>query len=113
MFWLSFQNHRGEQVTTEKKAWIENFQVDAEKGSGKCDLNHVIKIEEPPSIELRNWLQSDVLITLKTSQPKIILQTLEEGDIIKDIKIDDNGLPVTEEKVLGVSMMVPLIDHVD
>ena len=41
--------------------------MDTEKGTGKCDLNHMITIEEPPSIEMRDWLQGDMLITLHTS----------------------------------------------
>jgi Leucine-rich repeat (LRR) protein len=85
MFWLSYMNHKGQEVVTEKRAWIEHFSVDTEKGTGKCDLNHMITIEEPPSIEMRDWLQGDMLITLHTSQPKVIDKTLEEGEIVKDI----------------------------
>lgn len=45
---------------------------------GKCDFNQNLLIEEVPSIELRDWLLNDVLITLWESRP-IIKKVKEEG----------------------------------
>ena len=104
MFWLTYRNHRGEERQTEKRAWIDHFQLDAEKGTGKCDFNHQIKIEEAPTNELRDWLQGDLFVTLHSSQPKIVNRQLDDGDPVKDVQIDDDGLPETETKVCGVSI---------
>ena len=63
-FWVQYRDHHGNNVASDKKAWVEHFMVDAESGKGKTDLNFTLRIEEPPSTELRNWLESDVFIEL-------------------------------------------------
>jgi len=65
--------------------------VDAEKGTGKTDLNYTLRIEEAPTTALRDWLESDVFIELHTSQPKFRYKILEEGQAepVKDVVPDD------------------------
>lgn len=107
-FWVKYRDHRGEIVVSEKKSWIEHFMVDAEKGTGKTDLNFKLRIEEAPSTALRNWLENDVFIELHTSQPKFGYKILEEGQAepAKDVCLDDQGKPLIESKLLGVSIKI-------
>ena len=118
LYWLTYTNHHGEVVQTEKKCWIEHFKVDAESGSGKTDVNYSLRIDEPPSYLLRDWLDSDVFIELHCSQPKFEFKILEENqEPLKDVVIDEtDGLPKIEQKVIGVSsfglVLVPLTKFV-
>ena len=104
IFWLTYTNHHGEIVQTEKRSWIEHFQVDAEKGTGKSDVNYTLRIDEAPSTLLRDWLDSDLFLELHCSQPKFAFKILEENsEPTKDIVIDQaDGLPKIEHKILGV-----------
>ena len=61
-------------------------------------------MEEAPSVELRDWLCDDLFVSLLTSQPKVVIQTLDDGEAVKDIKLGEDGLPEIEEKTLGVSV---------
>ena len=108
LYWLTYTNHHGDAVQTEKRSWIEHFQVDSEKGIGKADLNYTLRIDEPPSTLLRDWLDSDLFIELHCSQPKFQFKILEENqEPMKDIVIDEtDNLPKIEHKVLGVSVIV-------
>ena len=109
IYWLTYMNHHGESVSTEKRSWIEHFQVDAEKGTGKSDVNYTLRIDEPPSTQLRDWLDSDLFLELHCSQPKFEFKILEEtnSEPLKDIVIDKaDGLPKIEHKILGVSSLI-------
>ena len=64
VYWLRYENHLGEEVVTNKRCWIEHFQVDAEKGIGKANMDYTLRIDEPPSEALRDWLDADVFIEL-------------------------------------------------
>ena len=89
IFWLTYTNHHGEIVQTEKRSWIEHFQVDAEKGTGKSDVNYTLRIDEAPSTLLRDWLDSDLFLELHCSQPKFAFKILEENsEPTKDVVID-------------------------
>jgi len=78
LFWLRYTNHLGEEINTEKKAWIEHFLVDTEKGTGKTDLKYTVRIEEKPTCKLRDWLESGLFVTLHCSQPKFQLKLLAD-----------------------------------
>ena len=70
-----------------------------------------MRIDEPPSHLLRDWLDSDVFIELHCSQPKFEYKILEENqEPLKDVVIDDtDGLPKIEQKVIGVSFDLVLV----
>ena len=38
----------------------------------KCDVGFKLRIEERPSVDLRNWMYNDVLVTFWESRPKLI-----------------------------------------
>ena len=78
-YWIEYSNHRGETIVSEKRYWIENFMIDAEKGTGRTDLNYTVRVEEAPSTMLRDWLESDVFVELHMSQPKFQFKIMEEG----------------------------------
>jgi len=67
MFWLRFRDCRGNFVETEKRAWIDHFQVDKESNVGKCDFNFIYDLIEPPTLEFREWLREDLLVYLISS----------------------------------------------
>ena len=66
-YWVKYRDHFGDEVLSDKKSWLEHFQVDAEKGTGRCDLEHSLKLSEPPSVELRDWLLNDIYVELYCS----------------------------------------------
>lgn len=104
-FWVKYRNHHDEVVVTEKRSWIEHFMIDNEKNTGKTDFNYTLRIDEAPTTELRDWLESDVFVELHMTQPKFKLRILEEGQTepVKDVDLDSDGKPLLEEKMLGVS----------
>lgn len=105
-YWIKYTDHLGDEVVSEKKSWLEHFQVDLEKGTGRCDLEHSLKLSEPPSVELRDWLLNDIYVELYCSQPLFTHKMNEEEQPVKDVQLDESGQPETEEKVVGVSITV-------
>ena len=87
--------------------------MDAEKGTGKTDVGYTLRIDEPPSTHLRDWLDSDVFIELHCSQPKFEFKILEENqEPLKDVVIDEaDGLPKIEQKVIGVSVQLAFFKY--
>lgn len=74
---------------------------------GKTDLNYTVRVEEAPSTLLRDWLESDVFVELHMSQPKFQFKILEEGQAepVKDTVLDEDGKPMIETRMLGVSRL--------
>ena len=62
-------------------------------------------MEEAPTTALRDWLESDVFIELHMSQPKFQFKIMEEGQAepVKDTILDDEGKPMIESRMIGVS----------
>lgn len=91
--------------------------MDKETNHGKCDFSYKLRIEEAPSVELREWLREDVLIELHESRPKIVSKksTEDESVTVKDVDIDEDGQPVIEEELLGLLRLEAskLIQNVD
>ena len=112
-FWLRYRNQHGEEVVTQRRSWLEHFQIDAEKGTGRTDMEYTLRIEEAPSTALRNWLEGDIFVELYSSQPKFHLKILEEGQTepVKDTVLDDEGKPSIETKMLGVSTRLVKTDR--
>jgi hypothetical protein len=109
-YWITYTNHRGEEITSQKRIYNRNFQVQEnpekpETKIGKCDFDHQIVIEEVPSIELRDWILNDVIINLWESRPIINKVRDEELDKELDrVQIDpETELPKVETLDRGVS----------
>lgn len=67
-------------------------------------MGYTLRIEDKPSCDLRDWLESDLFVTLHCSQPKFEIKLLEENtDQQKDVVLDTDGLPKLEHKTIGVS----------
>lgn len=69
VFWLEYIDHNGNHKQTAKQSYLKNFQVEdlVEKPgqkTAKTDFNYKIRIQEAPTVELRDWLLNDVFITL-------------------------------------------------
>ena len=45
-FYLSYKDQLGNRIETEHKAWINDFQVDKEAGTGKCDFKYDLVLED-------------------------------------------------------------------
>lgn len=103
VFWLSWLNHHGQAVETEKKVWIQNFLVEKESGTGKTDFNFKLRMSERPSYELREWMRRDLLVELWETRPKITEKRQEDETIVKDVQLEANGKPVIEKRLRGVS----------
>lgn len=86
-YWVTYTNHNESEIQTVKKSYIRHFQVEEnlEKPGnmvGKTDLDYQLCIEQIPSIEVRDWLMEDVVITLWESRP-IILKVKEDGSEVE------------------------------
>ena len=97
-YWLEYHDHNGGVVKTEKRSYIKHFQVveNEEKKTGRTDFEFKLRIEQEPSIELRDWLQNELLITLYESRPKLAREAHEEGEEPKPelVVLDEKtGLP--------------------
>ena len=72
-------------------------------------MDFKLRIDERASIELRDWMYNDILLTLWESRPKFV-KTKEEGsEEEKDKVVMDGDLPVSETLNRGV-MKLNLID---
>lgn len=99
-FWLTYTDHHGQEVNTEKRSYIQHFQVTDVEGkvTAKADVDYKIRLEEAPSIELRDWMYKDLLVYLWESRPKFE-KVVEEGSEVETEKVvvDPNTeLPVIE-----------------
>lgn len=119
VYWLSYTDHRGKEVKSEKKIYIRNFQVVDESEppttknaeappaskTGKSDFNHCISIDEVPSIHLRDWLLNDVVITLWESRPMLhkVKEEGQEHEVDRVLIDPKTELPKTETLNRGVS----------
>lgn len=105
VFWLKYTDHKGNAVETEKKIWIQHFSVDKESGIGKTDFGFKIRLNEArPSFELSEWMRKDVMIELWETRPKLVEKRNEETfELMKEVALDSNNVPLIETKVRGVS----------
>jgi hypothetical protein len=78
--------------------------VDAETKVGRCDFEYSLTIDEPPSLELRQWLREDLFVRLHTSSPVVKIQANEEdGSVKEEVVMGEDGQPVVENSIIGVS----------
>lgn len=65
-----------------------------------------MRIDERPSVELRDWMYNDILLTLWESRPKFAVIRDENTDAEQErvVMDDDNELPKTETINRGVSI---------
>ena len=109
-YWLTWTNHEGEECSTEKRSYIKHFQVEENdsKTVAKSDVDFKLRIDERPSVELRDWMYNDILLTLWESRPKfeLIREEGAEVDVERVVMDDDNELPMTETLNRGVSNLI-------
>ena len=79
-YWFSFKDHNNVQIQTKKKSYIEHFQVEEvdSKMVGKADMDFKLRIDEKPSIQLRDWIYQGLMITFWESRP-LFAKVKEEG----------------------------------
>lgn len=108
-YWLTYTDHDGKEVISEKKCYLRNFQVEEladkpGKFKAKTDFNYEVRITQVPTIELRDWLANDVVITLWESRPvlnKVKDETTE--NMVDRVQIDpETELPVIETLNRGI-----------
>ena len=80
--------------------------IDADgKVTAKTDVDYRIRLEEAPSIELRDWMYKDLIVHLWESRPKFE-KVVEEGTDVEVEKVvvnADTELPEIETISRGVS----------
>jgi hypothetical protein len=77
----------------------------------KSDFDYKIRLEELPSIELRDWMYNDVVVTFWESRPKFE-KFKEEGAEVESEKVvidEATEKPVIEMVNHGVSFLFCLI----
>jgi hypothetical protein len=77
----------------------------------KSDFDYKIRLEELPSIELRDWMYNDVVVTFWESRPKFE-KFKEEGAEVESEKVvidEATEKPVIEMVNHGVSFIFCLI----
>ena len=77
----------------------------------KSDFDYKIRLEELPSIELRDWMYNDVVVTFWESRPKFE-KFKEEGAEVESEKVvidEATEKPVIEMVNHGVSFLFFLI----
>lgn len=49
VFWITYEDHKGRTIETDKKVWIQHFAVDTATGIGKTDFGYKIRMAETPT----------------------------------------------------------------
>jgi Leucine-rich repeat (LRR) protein len=107
VYWLSYTDHQDKVVETEKKVWIQHFSVDKEAGVGKTDFGFKIRISERPSYTLSEWMRKDLVLELWETRPKLVEKRNEETlEMVKEVVLDANNIPVIEKRSRGVSFLL-------
>lgn len=106
MFWVEYTDHNGEVVKSQKKSYLKDFQIiDGEDSKqSKADFGLQIAVEEQPTVELRDWLESGLLITLFETRPKIVKEepTEENEEPVDRVLLDGEGNPTIETINRGI-----------
>ena len=106
VYWLSYTDHQDKVVETEKKVWIQHFSVDKEAGVGKTDFGFKIRISERPSYTLSEWMRKDLVLELWETRPKLVEKRNEETlEMVKEVVLDANNIPVIEKRSRGVNFI--------
>lgn len=86
VFWLTYTDHKGNKVETERKVWIQHFAVDKESGIGKTDFGFKIRLNESPTFALREWMRNDLILELWETRPKLVEKRNEETlELVKEV----------------------------
>ena len=104
-FWLRYKDHQDKIVETEKKIWIQNFQVpDPAAGVGKTDFGLKLRLVEKPSVEFSDWMKRDLLVELWETRPRLLEKKNEETfETVKEVAIDPaSGTPFIDKRIRGV-----------
>jgi len=105
-YWLTYQDHNGKDVSTGKRSYIQHFQVvDVDgKVTAKSDVDFKLRLEEPPSIEVRDWMYKDLVVNLWESRPRTE-KVVEEGSEVEVERVvvnPETELPETETINRGI-----------
>lgn len=89
VFTICYEDHQGNKKTSEPKAWINDFQIDKESNQGKTDLKFSINLDlaEGPTVALRDWLMSDLLVELHHSKPDLKEKKNEDESLTHEVVI--------------------------
>ena len=109
-YWLSYHNHGGQEVTTEKKSYIKHFQVEENENKpgssiAKTDFDFKLRLDEPPSIALRDWFYKDVIVTFWESRPKFAKVKEEGSDVAVDRAVLDPETQIPEIEQINHGIM--------
>jgi hypothetical protein len=70
-------------------------------------------MNEKPSIELNEWLKSDLIVELWETRPKLVEKRNEETlETVKEVLLE-NGVPAIEKRLRGVIFLFHLIYFID
>jgi hypothetical protein len=73
-------------------------------------MDFKLRLEERPSIEIRDWMYNDIVVTMWESRPKFKKQKDETSEMeVERVILDAKGMPVTENLCKGV-IKINLID---
>jgi hypothetical protein len=111
VFWLRYQDENGEQVESDKKIWIHNFQVDKETNTGKTDFGLKLRKDLTLDAARRDWLRNDLLIELWETRPRIKERKNEDGTEGKEVVFNNDKQPIIDTRLRGI-MIVNLSDYV-
>ena len=77
------------------------------KVTAKTDVEYKIRVEEAPSVEMRDWMFNDLVVELWESRPKL-QKVQEEGSELEvdRVVVDAEGIPETETLSRGVSYQI-------
>ena len=110
-FWFTYKDHKGNEQKTEKRSYLSNFQVVDVEGKmiAKTDVVYKIRLEEAPSIEMRDWMYNDLVVQMWESRPKL-QKIQEEGSEVEveRVVVDAEGIPEIETINRGVSIYFSL-----
>lgn len=80
--------------------------MDIATGIGKTDFGYKIRMSEKPSVELCEWMKQDLILELWETRPKLVEKKNEETmEIVKEVLLDANNIPVIEKRIRGVSFL--------
>ena len=67
-------------------------------------MDFKLRIEERPSIEIRDWMYNDIVVTFWESRPKFqkVRDEATETDVERVILDEETEMPVTEKLTKGV-----------
>ena len=102
-FWLAFKDYEGRTVTSDRRYWGLDFQIDKEANSGRTDFKVNIRQVMPPSVALRDYFRKNIWIELWEERPRLSEKPVEGTDeIALEAVLSADNIPETEKRMRGV-----------